>query len=35
MLAYKKNSARLVISVEQIMRSVSVELAGADVEALN
>lgn len=34
-LAYKKNSARLVISVEQIMRSVSVELAGADVEALN
>ena len=34
-LAYKKNSARLVISVEQIMRSVSVELSGADVEALN
>lgn len=34
-LAHKKNSARLVISVEQIMRSVSVELAGADVEALN
>jgi transcription antitermination factor NusG len=34
-LALKKNSARLVISVEQIMRSVSVELAGADVEAMN
>jgi transcription termination/antitermination protein NusG len=34
-LAYKKNSARLVISVAQIMRSVSVELAGADVEAVN
>ena len=34
-LASKKNSARLVISVEQIMRSVSVELAGADVEAMN
>lgn len=34
-LSFKKNSARLVISVEQIMRSVSVELAGTDVEALN
>lgn len=34
-LAYKKNSARLVISVEHLMRSVSVDLAGADVEALN
>jgi len=34
-LTFKKNSARLVISLDQIMRSVSVELAGADVEALN
>ena len=34
-LTFKKNSARLVISVEQLMRSVSVELAGADVEAMN
>ncbi len=34
-LAYKKNSTRLVITVENIMRSVSVDLAGADVEALN
>jgi hypothetical protein len=34
-LAFKKNSARLVVSIEQIMRSVAVDLAGADVEALN
>ena len=34
-LIQKKNSTRLVVSVEQIMRSVSVDLAGADVEALN
>ena len=34
-LSFKKHSARLVISLDQIMRSVSVELAGADVEALN
>ncbi len=32
-LAYKKNSARLVVSLEQIMQSVSVDLDGADVEA--
>lgn len=34
-LAYKKNSARLVVTLEQIMRSVAVDLAGADLEALN
>jgi transcription antitermination factor NusG len=34
-LVQKKNSTRLVVSVEQIMRSVSVDLAGADVEAVN
>jgi len=34
-LAYKKNSARLVVTLEQIMRSVAVDLAGADVEALH
>lgn len=34
-LTFKKNSTRLVISVEQLMRSVSVEVAGADVEAMN
>jgi transcription antitermination factor NusG len=34
-LTFKKNSARLVISVEQLMRSVSVEIAGADVEVMN
>lgn len=33
-LAYKRNSARLVVSVAQIMQSVSVDLDGADVEAL-
>jgi transcription antitermination factor NusG len=33
-LAYKKNAARLVISVQQIMQSVAVDLDGADVEAL-
>lgn len=31
-LAYKKNAARLVVNVEQIMQSVSVDLDGADVE---
>ncbi|HVP53513.1 MAG TPA: UpxY family transcription antiterminator [Candidatus Eisenbacteria bacterium] len=31
-LTHKKNGARLVMSVEQIMRSVSVDLNGADVE---
>ena len=31
-LTYKKNAARLVVSLEQIMRSVSLELDGADVE---
>ena len=35
MLVQKKNSTRLVVSVEQIMRSVSVDLAGVDVEALS
>jgi transcriptional antiterminator RfaH len=34
-LAKRKNSQRLVITLEQIMRSVSVDLADADVEALN
>ena len=34
-LARKKNSARLVIGVERIMQSVSVDLDGADVEAIN
>jgi transcription antitermination factor NusG len=34
-LTGKRNSARLVISLEQIMRSVAVDLAGADVEAMN
>ena len=34
-LAYKKNSTRLVVTLENIMRSVAVDLAGADVEALN
>ncbi len=31
-LAYKKNSARLVVNVEQIMQAVSVDLDGVDVE---
>ena len=34
-LVEKKNSTRLVITIEQIMRSVSIDLHGADVEALN
>lgn len=34
-LAYKKNASRLVVSVEQIMQSVAVNLDGADVEALS
>jgi transcription antitermination factor NusG len=33
-LAYKKNSARLVVNVRQIMQSVSVNLDGADVEEI-
>lgn len=33
-LDYKKNASRLVVSLEHIMRSVSVDLAGADVEAV-
>ena len=33
-LTYKKNAARLVVSIEQIMQSVSVDLDGADVEAV-
>jgi len=31
-LVYKKNAARLVVSLEQIMQSVALELDGADVE---
>ena len=34
-LVYRKNSARLVVSVQQIMQSVSVDLDGADVEAIS
>ncbi|HVO78497.1 MAG TPA: UpxY family transcription antiterminator [Candidatus Bathyarchaeia archaeon] len=34
-LSCKKNGARLVVSLEQIMRSVSLDLAGADVEPAN
>jgi transcription antitermination factor NusG len=34
-LAYKKNAARLVVGVEYIRQSVSVDLDGADVEAVN
>jgi transcription antitermination factor NusG len=33
-LVQKKNSTRLVLTVEQIMKSVSIDLSGADVEAL-
>ena len=33
-LAYKKNSTRLVVNVEQIMQSVSIDLDGADVEEI-
>ncbi len=33
-LVEKKNSTRLVITVEQIMKSVSIDLYGADVEPL-
>ncbi len=33
-LAYKKNATRLVVSVEQIMQAVSVDLDGADVEVM-
>jgi transcription antitermination factor NusG len=31
-LVYKKNAARLVVSLEQIMQSVALELDGADIE---
>ena len=34
-LTGRKNAARLVVSLEQIMRSVAVDLDGADVEAVN
>jgi transcription antitermination factor NusG len=34
-LLEKQNGARLVITVEQIMKSVAINLHGADVEALN
>jgi len=34
-LIEKKNSLRLVITIEQIMRSVSIDLHGADVEPVN
>ncbi len=34
-LARKKNSARLVVGLEQIMQSVSVDLDGADIEAIH
>ena len=34
-LAYRKNCRRLVVSIEHIMRSVSIDLDGADVEPLN
>jgi transcriptional antiterminator NusG len=33
-LSYKKNAARLVVSLEQIMQAVSVDLDGVDVEAV-
>jgi transcription antitermination factor NusG len=33
-LTYRKNAARLVVGLEQIMQSVSVDLDGADVEAM-
>ncbi len=33
-LVEKKNSTRLVITVEQIMKSVSIDLHGADIEAI-
>jgi transcriptional antiterminator NusG len=34
-LARKKNSARLVIGLEQIMQSVSVDIDSADIEVIN
>ena len=34
-LTGKKNSARLVVNLEHIMRSVAVDLAGADVETMD
>ncbi len=33
-LVEKKNSTRLVLTVEQIMKSVSIDISGADLEAL-
>jgi transcription antitermination factor NusG len=35
LLTAKKNSARLVVSLDQLLRSVAVDLDGADVEAVN
>jgi transcription antitermination factor NusG len=34
-LTGRKNAARLVVSLEQIMQSVAVDLSGADIEAVN
>ncbi len=34
-LTGRKNASRLVVSLQQIMQSVAVDLAGADVEAVN
>lgn len=34
-LTGRRNAARLVVSLQQIMQSVAVDLAGADVEAVN
>ena len=34
-LVEKQNSRRLVITVEQIMRSIAVNIHGADVESIN
>jgi transcription antitermination factor NusG len=34
-LAYRKNCRRLVVTIERIMQSISVNLDGADVEPLN
>lgn len=33
-LVEKKNSTRLVLTVDQIMKSVSIDISGADIEAL-
>jgi len=34
-LVEKQNSRRLVITIEQIMKAVAINIDGADVEALN